>query len=68
VGDEDIDCVWLSYDGELFRHAIPSIALMFVDQPAESEEKDVEDEEENNEEDEDDDDEDETHGEKRRAK
>lgn len=23
VGDEDIGCVWLSYDGELFRQAIP---------------------------------------------
>jgi uncharacterized protein YodC (DUF2158 family) len=78
VGDDDIDCLWVSDDGELFRQSIPAVALTVVelldsDEAGEADEtEEGEDEEEEDEEDEDEEDEedveDEGRGEKRRAK
>ncbi|HEY2534017.1 MAG TPA: DUF2158 domain-containing protein [Xanthobacteraceae bacterium] len=66
VGNDDIDCLWVSDDGELYRQSIPAIALTLVEHPIdeddefEEEEPEEEEEEENGDEDgEDDDDEDE---------
>ena len=56
ISDEDIDCLWVSDDGELFRQSIPAIALTVVelaeiDEEDEAEEEDDdEDEEETDEE------------------
>ena len=78
ISDEDIDCLWVSDDGELFRQSIPAIALTVVelveiDEEDEAEEEDDdEDEEETDEEEadegEEEQDEDEERGEKRRAR
>jgi len=70
ISDEDIDCLWVGDDGNLFRQSIPAIALMVVelteideDEAEEEHEEDEEDEEEEEEKDED-----EERGEKRRRK
>ena len=42
VGDEDIDCLWIGDDGELFRQSIPAVALTVI----ELTDSDEEDEEE----------------------
>jgi uncharacterized protein YodC (DUF2158 family) len=81
VGDEDVDCLWVSDDGELFRQSIPAVALTVVEifggedtEHAEEKADEAEDEEENDEKDEhdekgdDDEDEDEEPAEQRRAK
>jgi uncharacterized protein YodC (DUF2158 family) len=83
VGNEDIDCLWISDDGELYRQSIPAIALTLVEHPGideengfEEEEPEEEEEEENgddedddeDEDDEEDDDEEEARGDKRRAR
>jgi uncharacterized protein YodC (DUF2158 family) len=81
VVDEDVDCLWVSDDGELFRQSIPAVALIAVEifgsadtehaeeQADDDEEDDNEhDEDEDDEDDEEEDDEDEERGEKRRAK
>jgi len=63
-GDEDVDCLWVSDDGELFRQSIPVVALTAVEifgsretEHAEEEADEAEDEEEDDEEDEDEDEE-----------
>jgi uncharacterized protein YodC (DUF2158 family) len=76
VGEEDIDCLWVSDDGNLFRQSIPAIALTVFDLTETSEDEESEAEDEDEEEDEDDDgeddheekDDDEERGEKRRRK
>ena len=77
VGEEDIDCLWVSDDGNLFRQSIPAIALTvfeLTETGDEDEESEAEDEAEDEEEDEDEDgedddeEEDEERGEKRRRK
>jgi hypothetical protein len=81
VVDEDVDCLWVSDDGELFRQSIPAVALTVVEifggedtEHAEEKADEAEDEEENDEKDEhdekgdDDEDEDEEPAEQRRAK
>jgi uncharacterized protein YodC (DUF2158 family) len=84
VDENDIDCLWVGDDGELFRQTIPAVALtvveMFEPDGTEDEAEQEEDEEEENddeedeadededEDDDDDDDEDEEESEKRRAK
>jgi uncharacterized protein YodC (DUF2158 family) len=81
VGEEDIDCLWVGDDGELFRQSIPAIALTVVemfeidetdeveeDEAEEEEEDEEEDEEEEDEEDKDEEDEDDERSEKRRAR
>jgi uncharacterized protein YodC (DUF2158 family) len=83
VDEEDIDCLWVSDDGQMFRQSIPAVALTVIEsaeieEPEETEEdedtedkEDAEDdndeEEDGDEEDEDDEDEDEE-GKERRAK
>jgi uncharacterized protein YodC (DUF2158 family) len=70
VDEEDIDCLWIGDDGQMFRQSIPAIALTVVegldldepdeadeDEETEDEEDEDEDEEEGDEDDEDDDDE-----------
>lgn len=64
VGDEDIDCLWIGDDGELFRQSIPAVALTVIeltDNDAEDEEEKegAEEEEEKDEDEEDADEEDE---------
>lgn len=49
VSDEDIDCLWIGDDGELFRQSIPAVALSVIeltasDDEAEEEEEGEEDE------------------------
>jgi uncharacterized protein YodC (DUF2158 family) len=75
IGEEDIDCLWVGDDGNLFRQSIPAIALTVLelteidDEGAETEAEDDEDEEEGDEDDEgEDEDKDEERGEKRRGK
>ncbi len=50
VGDEDIDCLWIGDDGELFRQSIPAVALTVIEL-TDSDEEDEADEEEANKED-----------------
>ena len=82
ASDEEVDCLWVGDDGELFRQSIPAIALTVIDltdldeaedKDGEEDEEEDEDEEENgdDEEEEDEDEEeeeDEERGETRRAK
>jgi uncharacterized protein YodC (DUF2158 family) len=75
VGEEDIDCLWVGDDGNLFRQSIPAIALTVFDlteSDDEDEASEAEDEDEEEDEDGEDDDEekedDEERGEKRRRK
>jgi uncharacterized protein YodC (DUF2158 family) len=75
VGEEDIDCLWVGDDGNLFRQSIPAIALTVFDLTETGDEDDAseaEDEDEDEDEDGEDDDEekedDEERGEKRRRK
>ena len=44
VGEDNVDCLWLGEEGELFRETIPSVALMIGSDPVD-EEEDQEDEE-----------------------
>ena len=53
VGEEDIDCLWIGDDGELFRQSIPAIALTVVEL-ADSEETDAAEQDEDDEDAEDD--------------
>ena len=79
VEEEDIDCLWVGDDGQMFRQSIPAIALTVVqnidldeadeaeeDEETEDEENEESDEEEDNDEDEDEDDAEEDEG--KRAK
>ena len=71
VEEEDIDCLWVGDDGQMFRQSIPAIALTVVegidlDETDEAEDKDSEEDDEH--EDEEDDDEEEEEDSKKRAK
>jgi uncharacterized protein YodC (DUF2158 family) len=69
VGDEDIDCLWVGDDGELFRQSIPAIALTVIEIEEEDEAEEAEEEAEEEDKEEDDaEEDDEEPGEKRRAK
>jgi uncharacterized protein YodC (DUF2158 family) len=65
VEEEDIDCLWIGDDGQMFRQSIPAVALSVVegleiDEPDEDEEtEDEEDDEDDDDEEDDDEDEDE---------
>jgi hypothetical protein len=60
VEENNVECLWISDDGELFRETIPSIALTVLDEEEEEEEElEVEDADDAEEHDEDDEDEDE---------
>jgi uncharacterized protein YodC (DUF2158 family) len=49
ASDDEIECVWLGDEGELFRHSIPAIALEAA--PVADHDDDEEEEEEEEEED-----------------
>jgi uncharacterized protein YodC (DUF2158 family) len=54
IDDEDIDCLWIGDDGELFRQSIPAVALTIIeltdsDEEDEAEEEAAEEEEEDEE-------------------
>src|SRR6202034_2017706 len=51
VGDDDIDCLWIGDDGELFRQSIPAIALSVIELTESDDEEDEAEEEEEGEED-----------------
>lgn len=64
VEEEDIDCLWVGDDGQMFRQSIPSIALTVVegldlDETDEAEDDEDADEEEDKENEDDDEQEDE---------
>ncbi|WP_137045714.1 YodC family protein [Pseudolabrys sp. FHR47] len=44
VNEDDIECVWIGEEGDLFRQAIPAVALEAVE-VEEDEDEDEEDEE-----------------------
>jgi hypothetical protein len=50
VGDDDIDCLWIGDDGELFRQSIPAIALSVIELTDSDDEDEAEEEEEEGEE------------------
>ena len=54
ASDDEIECVWLGDEGELFRHSIPAIALEAA--PVADHDDDEEEEEDDAEDDEDDED------------
>ena len=61
ASDDEIECVWLGDEGELFRHSIPAIALEAAptadhDDDEEEEEEEEEEEDDDAEDDEDDED------------
>jgi uncharacterized protein YodC (DUF2158 family) len=71
VGEEDIDCLWVSDDGNLFRQSIPAIALTvfeLTETGDEDEESEAEEEDEDEDGEDDDEEKDEERGEKRRRK
>jgi uncharacterized protein YodC (DUF2158 family) len=51
ASDDEIECVWLGDEGELFRHSIPAIALEAAPVADHDDEEDEEEEEEDDEED-----------------
>ncbi len=53
VDEEDVECVWLGEDGEMFRQSIPAIALTPIDMAELEEEEEAEDADEAEDEDED---------------
>jgi uncharacterized protein YodC (DUF2158 family) len=75
VEEEDIDCLWVGDDGQMFRQSIPAIALTVVEgidldetdeaEDEEAEDKDNEEDDEHEDEDEEDDEEEEEDSKKR---
>jgi uncharacterized protein YodC (DUF2158 family) len=72
VDEDEVDCLWLSDAGDLFRQSIPVVALTMLEKSEAEEEaeqdKDEEDDDDERLEDDEDDEEDEEREEKRRAK
>jgi uncharacterized protein YodC (DUF2158 family) len=72
VDADEVDCLWLSDAGELFRQLIPAVALTVIASENEGEDADEDEEDEDNDderhEDDEDDDKDDEREEKRRAK
>lgn len=52
VSDEDVDCLWVSDNGELFRQSIPAIALTVIELADVEEAEELTEEEEGEERDE----------------
>jgi uncharacterized protein YodC (DUF2158 family) len=63
VNDQNIECIWIGEEGELFRETLPAVTLELVEVEAE----DDEDESENGDEEEDDEEEDDEEEEEPRA-
>ena len=61
VNDQNIECVWIGEEGELFRETLPAVTLELAqieeEEEEDEEEENGDDEEEDEDEDEDDDDE-----------
>ena len=66
ASEEDITCIWLGEEGELFRESIPAVALESLH--ADDEDEDEEDEHDEDEEDEEDEDEDDEEDSKRKKR
>jgi uncharacterized protein YodC (DUF2158 family) len=49
VGGDSVDCLWLGEEGDLFREAIPTVALMIAADSAEEEDHDEDDEDDEDE-------------------
>jgi uncharacterized protein YodC (DUF2158 family) len=67
VDEEDIDCLWIGDDGQMFRQSIPAVALTLVES-LEIDEADETDEDEETEDEEDEDEGDEDEDKERRGK
>ena len=65
ASEEDITCIWLGEDGELFREAIPSVALESLHADEDDEDEEEDDEEDEHDEDEEDDEEEDSKRKKR---
>jgi uncharacterized protein YodC (DUF2158 family) len=59
VDEDNIECLWIGEEGELFRETIPGVALTAAPDDDEEEEEEEEEEEDGEDEGDDDDDEDE---------
>lgn len=76
VEEEDVDCLWVGDDGQMFRQSIPSVALTVVesldidevDEAEENEDTDDKEDEEEDADDEEDDEDDEEEDDKKHAK
>ena len=66
VDEDNIECLWIGEEGELFRETIPGVALTAAPEEDEEEEEE-EGEEDDDEDDEDEDDEDEEKAKRRSA-
>ncbi len=44
IDEEDVDCLWVGDDGELFRQSIPAIALTVIELTDSDEEDEAEEE------------------------
>jgi len=53
ASDDEIECVWLGDEGELFRHSIPAIALEAAPVADHDDDEDEEEEDDDDEDDED---------------
>jgi uncharacterized protein YodC (DUF2158 family) len=70
VDEDNIECLWIGEEGELFRETIPGVALTAApddDEDEEEEEEEDEDGEEDDEDEDEDDDEDEEKSKRRTA-
>ena len=59
VNDQNVECVWIGEEGELFRETLPAVTLELAqieEEPEEEEDENGEDEEEDDDEEEEDDD------------
>jgi uncharacterized protein YodC (DUF2158 family) len=56
ASDDEIECVWLGDEGELFRHSIPAVALEAAPVADDEEDEEGDEEEDDAEDDEDDED------------
>ena len=52
ITEENVECIWLGEEGDLFRQAIPSVALTSAEDVAGDEDEEEEEEEETEEEEE----------------
>jgi uncharacterized protein YodC (DUF2158 family) len=56
VNDENIECIWIGEEGELFRETLPAVTLELAAVEEDDEEENGDEEEENEEEDDEDED------------
>lgn len=69
VNKENVECLWMGIDGDLFRETLPLVALESAElDPEEDEEEDDEEEDDEDEEEEDDEDEDDDGDRKKKRK